>query len=88
MSYFTYILKSKIKDRYYIGSCEDLTLRLERHNSGGSISTKAYIPWEIVYYEEYKTKSKALKREIHLKKMKNKKYIEWLITNNSGGRPD
>ncbi|MBI5403425.1 MAG: GIY-YIG nuclease family protein [Ignavibacteriae bacterium] len=79
MPYFTYIIKSKIKDRYYIGSCEDLTIRLNRHNSGGSISTKAYIPWEIVYYEEYTSKSEALKREFALKRIKNKDILRKII---------
>ncbi len=85
--YYTYIIKSKTKDRLYIGSCSDLESRLEHHNLGHSRSTKGYIPWEIVYYEEYETKTEAIKREYELKKMKNKKYLVWLI-NNSGGRPD
>jgi putative endonuclease len=88
MPYFTYILKSKISDRYYIGASDNLERRLALHNEGNSISTKAYIPWELVYYEKFNTKSEALKREKQLKKMKSKKYIEWLILNNPGGRPD
>jgi len=77
--YYTYILKSKIKDRFYIGSCENLTLRLEKHNSGNSRSTKAYIPWQIVYYEEYTTKSEAIKRENALKRIKNKIILQSII---------
>jgi putative endonuclease len=84
--YYTYILKSKIKETYYIGSCSDLTIRLDRHNSGNSRSTKAFIPWEIVYYEQYDNKMDAMKREYFIKKQKSKKYIENLI--NSKGRPD
>ena len=61
--YYTYIIKSKIKDRLYLGHCRDLEERLKLHNSGNSRSTKAYIPWEIVYVEEYSTKSEAMKRE-------------------------
>jgi putative endonuclease len=88
MAYFTYIIKSKIKDRYYIGSTDNLNRRLTMHNEGNTISTKPYIPWQLVYYEKFAVKSEALKREKHLKKMKSKKYIEWLIQNHSGGRPD
>ena len=84
--YYTYILKSKIKDTYYVGSCSDLALRLERHNSGNSRSTKAFIPWKIVYYEEFNNKKDAMKREYFIKRQKSKKYIENLI--NSEGRPD
>ncbi len=79
MKYCTYILKSKIKDRYYIGYCHDLNLRLERHNSGNSRSTKTYIPWEIIYFEEYQTKSEAIKREYALKRTKNKETLEKII---------
>lgn len=88
MAYFTYILKSKVKDRYYIGSTDNLERRLILHNEGNTISTKAYIPWELVYFETFETKSKALIREKGLKKMKSKKYIEWLFKNHSGDRPD
>lgn len=88
MPFFTYILKSKIKEKYYIGETDNLERRLILHNEGNSLSTKAYIPWELVYHEEFNTKSEALKREKHLKKMKSKKYIEWLISIYQGGRPD
>ena len=90
MAYYTYILKSKIKDRLYIGSCSDLTKRLEHHNLGHSKSTKGYIPWEIVYFEEYKTKSESIKREYALKKLKSKEKLIELIEcyDISGGRPE
>jgi putative endonuclease len=88
MAYFTYIIKSKINDRYYIGSSDNLARRLTLHNEGNTISTKAYIPWELVYFETFETKSEALIREKHLKKMKSKKYIEWLVESHSEGRPD
>ena len=88
MAYFTYILRSEVKYRYYIGSTDNLERRLRLHNEGNTISTKAFMPLQIVYYETFKTKTEALKREIELKKMKSKKYIEWLINNHSRGRPD
>ena len=78
--YFTYILYSKSKDNYYIGQTHDLKLRLERHNSGWSRSTKTGIPWQLVYYEEHETKSEAIKREYEIKRKKSRKYIESLIT--------
>ena len=77
--YYTYILKSKIKYRYYIGHCAVLEERLKLHNNGNSKSTKAYIPWELVYSEEYETKSEAMKREYALKRIKNKSVLEKII---------
>ena len=70
--YYTYIIKSKVKDRYYIGSSDNLERRLTLHNEGNTISTKAYIPWELIYFETFETKSEAMKRGKHLKKMKSK----------------
>jgi len=79
MVYYTYILYSITRDRYYIGSCSDLKLRLERHNAGNSRSTKSGIPWKVVYLETFNSKSEALKREYYIKRMKSRKYIESLI---------
>ena len=67
-------------DKYYTGSCEDIFIRLERHNSGRNISTKAGTPWILKYTEEFATRSEAVTRELEIKKKKSRKYIEWLIT--------
>lgn len=69
--YFVYILKSQRVNRYYIGHTEDVEKRLKEHNSGKSKSTKGYAPWEVVYTEEYHTKSEAYKREQEIKSYKS-----------------
>ena len=79
--FYTYILYSAVKDRYYIGYTSDLKTRLEKHNNGNSRSTKSGIPWEMVYHEEYESKHDAMARERAIKKKKSRKYIEWLINN-------
>ena len=68
--FIVYILKSLEKDRYYIGHCNDLSVRLERHNNGYIKSTKSYAPWQIIYTEEFGSKSSAYKREIQIKSYK------------------
>ena len=80
MLYYTYILRSKIIDKYYIGHTSDIAKRIQRHNKGYTRSTKAFRPWELVYSEEYETKSEAVKREYYLKRMKSKNYIKELIS--------
>ncbi|CAN5342552.1 hypothetical protein BH20BAC1_BH20BAC1_28240 [soil metagenome] len=65
--FFIYILYSKKFDRYYIGHCEDITLRLKRHNNKGVPSTKYYVPWEVVYTEEYSSREIAARREREIK---------------------
>ena len=79
MPYFVYILYSDSIDRYYIGSCSDINSRLTRHNAGATASTKHGRPWKLMYSESFENKSDALKRELHLKKMKSRIFIEKLI---------
>ncbi len=83
--FYTYIIYSEVKDSYYTGYTKNLELRIERHNDDWSRSTKGGIPWKLVYYEAFKSKSKAIKREKDIKKKKSRIYIEKLI---AGGRPD
>ncbi len=40
------------------------------HNLGVTKSTKSGRPWQIVYYEEYESKSEAIKREYIAKEVK------------------
>ncbi len=77
--YYTYILFSATFNRYYVGHCQDLNLRLERHNNKQVFSTKPYVPWLIVYSECYETRQEANAREIYIKGMKSRKYIERLF---------
>ena len=67
MKYFVYFLKSKKKERFYIGCTKDLEKRLREHNSGKTKSTKPYVPWEMFHSEEFVDKKDAYKREWYLK---------------------
>ena len=78
--YFVYILYSKERDRYYVGHCEDVNIRLARHNNKGVSSTKFYIPWEVVYTENFVSRNLASTREREIKNKKSRKYIEFLIS--------
>ncbi len=46
---------------------EDVVARLAAHNSGKVRSTKAYVPWELVYMEEFSTLREARARELFFK---------------------
>ena len=65
--YYVYVLKSKKTAKIYFGYTSDLRLRFKQHNRGKNISTKSGVPWESVYYESYKSKSDAQRRERMLK---------------------
>ena len=86
MTWFVYIIYSPSIDKYYVGHTDNLDWRLERHNAGWGKFTKRGIPWKLVYFEEFETKSEAIKRENQIKRKKSRKYIEKLI--HAGGRPD
>ena len=70
--YFIYIARCA-DGTLYTGYCADLDARLKTHNDGkGAKYTKARLPIEFVYSEEYKTKSEAMKNEIAIKKLSRK----------------
>lgn len=77
--FYLYILYSEKYDRYYVGHCEDISIRLSRHNSKMVPSTKPYIPWVLVYSEMYSTRQEANAREVYIKRMQSRKFIERLI---------
>ncbi len=81
--YYTYIIQSQKNGRFYIGSCHDIDVRIERHNAGATPSTKLGRPWKLIYSESYETNSEALKREREIKSKKSRKYIEFLIQSTS-----
>ncbi len=79
--YFTYIIKSQKNGKYYIGSSDDVNRRLLDHNWSRTPSTKTGIPWVLVYFESFDSRSEAMKREYEIKAKKSRNYIEFLIDN-------
>ena len=79
MSYFVYIIQSKKDDRFYIGSTNNLTEKVERHNQDRSRYTKGRGPWRLVYKEAHADRSTAVKREKEIKNRKSKHFIEHLV---------
>ncbi len=79
--YFVYVLKSKKDGNFYTGFTDNLTGRIEKHNSGNVISTKARRPFELIYFEGCKNKTDALHREIYLKTSWGKRYLKNRLKN-------
>ena len=74
MTYFVYLIGNYKKSKVitYAGYTKNLKNRLMLHNTGrGAKFTKGRI-WKLLYYEKFKTKRKAILREIHIKK--NRKF--------------
>ncbi|MBT6690867.1 GIY-YIG nuclease family protein [Candidatus Parcubacteria bacterium] len=67
--YYVYIAKCK-DETLYTGYTVDLKDREDKHNSGeGAKYTRHRRPVKIVYSEEFKTMSEAMKREAEIKKL-------------------
>lgn len=67
--FYVYILKCA-DGTLYCGYTNDIEKRLATHQSGkGAKYTRGRLPVELVYYEEWDTKSDALIRECEIKKM-------------------
>ncbi len=65
--YFVYVLKSNTDNRLYKGLTTDLDRRVKEHNRGKNKSTKPYIPWTLVYFENVETLAEAREREKYFK---------------------
>jgi len=78
--YEVYVLKS-IKDGIrYTGSGNDAQERLRRHNKGDYRFTKGHRPWQLIYKEEYQTRSEAVRRERFLKSGQGRKFLDDIIS--------
>ncbi|HWO07646.1 MAG TPA: GIY-YIG nuclease family protein [Candidatus Paceibacterota bacterium] len=63
--YYVYVLENDSEELYY-GSTNDLRRRLAQHRRGHTTTTKNG-DWTLIYYEAYRTKSDARRREDQLK---------------------
>lgn len=73
--FYTYVLYSEKFDEIYVGQTNNISLRMEKHNKGMVPSTKRYMPWEIIYYEEFDTRAESMKREKEMKTHKGRDFI-------------
>jgi len=77
--HYLYILFSKSKNKYYIGSTSDLEERIKKHNTNHKGFTGGIGDWKIMYSEKFENYNLALKREKQIKKWKSRVMIEKLI---------
>jgi len=61
--------KSLIDGKYYYGHCENLAIRIKRHNNGLVRSTKSRKPFILHYSEKFSPKFDAAKKEYFVKTM-------------------
>lgn len=67
--YFTYIAECS-DGTFYTGYTNDIQKRQQAHNEGrGARYTKSRLPIKIVYQEEFKNRSEAMRREYEIKQL-------------------
>ena len=75
---YTYLLRCA-DGTLYCGWTNHLKKRVEAHNAGkGAKYTKSRRPVILVYYEEYETKSEALRREAAIKKLSRQEKLRMI----------
>ncbi len=75
--FYTYILKSLKNNKRYIGQTSKNVLdRLREHNVGSNKWTRTNSPFVMLRYEEYGTRTEAIKREHFLKSGQGRKWLD------------
>lgn len=73
---YTYIVKCS-DGTLYTGWTNNLDKRMEAHNAGtGAKYTKPRRPVELVYYEMFRTKEEAMRREYAIKQLSRKEKLK------------
>ncbi|MCG2696317.1 MAG: GIY-YIG nuclease family protein [Candidatus Portnoybacteria bacterium] len=81
--FYVYAIQSQKDLSLYIGFSSDLRKRFIEHNRGKVRSTKSKTPYNLIYYEAYKNKTDARKRELEIKASGQQKEILFKRLENS-----
>jgi putative endonuclease len=84
MKCFVYVLFNRNSAKIYIGQTSNLTARLIEHDRkrGNHYTVGFSGKWELIYKEEYESRTKAIIREKQLKSYQGRKFIKELLKSN------
>ena len=74
--YWVYVLFSVKLGKYYVGSSNNISDRLKRHNNKQSRYTKKGVPWDLVTSFECDSRPEAVRLEKKIKKRGIKRYLD------------
>ena len=78
--YAVYILYSLTSGKTYVGYTNNVSRRLQEHNSTESSGfTMRYRPWTLIRTEEFSTKLEAMSREKYLKTGKGREEVKRFV---------
>ncbi len=78
---YVYVLKSKTARKSYVGATDNISRRLKEHNSGKHFYTKRYMPWELIYKEEFNNFQEARTREKYFKSTPGRRLMKKIFDN-------
>jgi len=77
--YYVYVLYSRKLHKKYIGSTDDLKNRVSEHNRGKTQFTATGRPWQLLYYEAFRSQKDAVREEKFLKSGKGRERLKFLL---------
>lgn len=77
--YYVYILQSRENGKIYTGFSGNLLNRLKAHKNKDVHTTKRMGKVELIFYEAFKSKSDAKRREKYLKSTKGKRTLKLML---------
>lgn len=77
--FYVYVLMSRANQRLYVGRTSDLRARLGEHLKGKTWTMARMSDLVLVFYEAFKAKSDAIRRERYLKTSKGKSSLRQVI---------
>jgi putative endonuclease len=82
--FYVYVLCSQSSGKLYIGQTGDIKRRLKEHQTGLARYTHGKGPWELMFAEEYQTRSEAMARERFLKTGRGRVWLKEKINGRAG----
>lgn len=79
MSYYVYILQSRVNGSFYKGSTDNLIRRVDEHNKGENLSTARYAPWDLVWFTTKSLQAEAIKLELKLKNLSVQRTVDFIL---------
>lgn len=77
--YYTYILRSLFSNKLYAGYSANLRERIKKHKSKGVHTTKSMGELELIFYEAFKSRIDAKRREKYFKTTKGKRSLRLML---------
>jgi putative endonuclease len=77
--FYTYVLHCKKANKLYVGFSRNLKERVGQHQKNEVHSTKRLGNCELIFYEAFKKKKDAQRREKYLKTTKGKRTLKLML---------